>query len=127
MGFSVLLAASMEEFKKIIGFCDNSTNFVLNKDHSKIEIMAPEHKDNIEELCSKFGCLPIFVEFSLTGVDNPLMLAEKIKDNCYIKGISVLNDLPTHERDLPEKIIEIVQNSGFKGTVQSRVFVGFRD
>jgi UDP-4-amino-4,6-dideoxy-N-acetyl-beta-L-altrosamine N-acetyltransferase len=127
LGFSALLAASVEEFKKIITFCDNTANFLLNERHLKIETLAQEHKDNLEHLYTRFENLPVFAEFSLTGADDPLSLAEKIKECDYIKGISVKNDLPIHKQELPQKIITIVQDSGFKGAAQNRVFIGFRE
>jgi len=127
LGFSALLAASMERFKVIITFCDNPVNFMLNDGHSKIQSLPLELKDNMEDLSSRFDNLPIFVEFSLSGVDNPLELADKIKNCDCIKGISVKNDLPAREKELPEKIIEIMQDSGFKGSAINRVFVGFRE
>jgi RimJ/RimL family protein N-acetyltransferase len=126
-GFSALWAASMEGFKKIITFCDNSDNFMLNKNHSKIEILAPKFKDNFEELSFRFDSLPIFVQFSLTGVDNPAELTEKIANCGCIKGISVTNNLPAREVELPQKIIEIIQGSGFKGSVQNMIYVGYRE
>jgi hypothetical protein len=127
LGFSALYAASREEFKKIITFCDDSANFKLNKDHSKIEVLPPEFSGDMEELCSKFGDLPVFVEFSLTGVGDPIELTGKIRESQFIKGISVRNDLPVREQELPEKIIGIVQDAGFKGSVLNRIFVGYRD
>ena len=127
LGFSALLAVSFERFKKIITFCDNSANFMLNSNHSRIESLPQELKDNMEELCSRFDNLPIFVGFSLTGVDNPIELADKIKNCGCIKGISVKNDLQAREKELPEKIIEIMQDSGFKGSAMNRVYVGFRE
>jgi RimJ/RimL family protein N-acetyltransferase len=127
LGFSVLLAASMEVFKKTITFCDNSTNFTLSKNHTKIEILTQEHKDSMEELCRRFDNLSVFVEFSLTGVDNPLELTEKIVNNSHIKGMSVRNDLPASEKELPEKIIEMIQGSGFKGSAQNRIYIGYRE
>ena len=128
LGFSALLAASREEFKKVITFCDNSANFMLNNGHVKIEILAPELKDNMEELRLRFdNDLPVFAEFSLAGVDCPLELAEKIKNSEYIKGISAKNDLPPREKDVPEKIIEILRDSGFKGSALNRIFIGYRE
>ena len=126
MGFSALLAASIGNYKKIITFYDNSANFMLNE-HSKIEILAPGLRDNMEYLRSRFGNLPVFVEFSLTGTEEPLLLAEKIKNCEYIKGISVKNDLPAREIDLPEKIIAIINDSGFKGSALNKIFVGCRE
>ena len=126
LGFSALLAASIENFKKVITFCDNSANFMLNE-HSKIEILDQGLKDNIEELCSRFDGLPIFVEFSLTGEEDPILLTEKIKNSEYIRGVSIKNDLPPREKELAEKIVEIMKDSEFKGTALNRVFVGYRE
>ena len=127
LGFSALMAASREEFKKIITFCDNSANFTLNKGSEKIEILAPELKGNMEELRSKFGDLPVFVEFSFNGVEDPLELAEKIKNSEYIKGISAKNNLPFREKELAGEIIGIIQESGFKGSALNRIFVGYKE
>ncbi|MCL1875257.1 MAG: GNAT family N-acetyltransferase [Synergistaceae bacterium] len=127
LGFSALLAASMEEFKKVLTFCDNSANFMLNKYHSKIELLVQGHAGKLEDLCLRFDSLPIFVEFSLSGVDDPLQLTEKIRECGQIKGISIKNDLPIHEKELPQKIIEIVQDSGFRGSAMSRIFTGIRE
>ena len=127
MGFSALYAASMDSFKRIITFCDNTANFMLNEGRSKIEILDQEHKDNMENLRSNLDGLPVFAEFSLLGVENPLELAEKINNSGYIKGISVRNNLPAHEVELPEKIAEIIENSEFKGSIVNKVFVGYRE
>ena len=126
IGFSALQAASIYNFKKVITFCDNSANFMLNE-HSKIEVLAKEYVDNIENLRSRFDNLPVFVMFSLAGTKDPLILAERIKNSEYIKGISVKNDLPEYEKELPEKIIETMKDSGFKGSVYNKVFIGYRE
>ena len=122
IGFSALHAASIGNFKKVITFCDNSANFMLNE-HSKIEVLAQEYADNMENLRSRFDNLPVFVLFSLAGTEDPLLLAERIKNSEYIKGISVRNNLPVHEKELPEKIIETMKDSGFKGAVFNKVFI----
>ena|GEM_PF-4926295 len=127
LGFSALRAASMEEFKKIITFCDNSINFMLNVNHSKIEVLSPEQRDNFEELSKKLDNLQIFADYSLSGVDNPLELTQKIVNCDFIKGISVKNDLPARDKEIPQKIIEMIQDCGFKGAAQSSAFVGFRE
>lgn len=127
LGFSTMLAASMEEFKKAYTVCDNSVNFMLNKFSTKIEILSQEHVCNLENMSSKFDNLSIFVEFSLAGVEDPLQLVEKIRVCEYIKGISVKNDLPMREKELPQRIIEIVQDSGFEGSAMNRIFTGIRE
>jgi len=127
-GFSALLAAYREKFKKIITFCDNSANFMLNESRSKIKILPLDHRGNMEELHSKFDDnMPVFVEFSLTGVEDPIELLEKIQKSEYIKGISVKNNFPVYEKELPEKIIEMIQDSGFNGSILGRIFVGYRE
>ena len=127
LGFSALRAASINEFKKVITFCDNSINFALNANRPKIEVLAQEHKDNFEEISSRLDNLMAFADYSLSGVDNPLELTEKIVNYPFIKGISVKNDLTVREQELPRKIIEMIQDYGFKGTTQSNAFVGFRE
>jgi len=127
LGFSALRAASIAEFKKVITFFDNTTNFMLNENRPKIEILSPELFDNFDELKRRLDNLLIFADYSLSGVDNPLEFTEKIVNCDFIKGISVKNDLPPREQELPRKIIGIIQDCGFKGAAQSSAFVGFRE
>lgn len=123
LGLSSLLAAGRDEIERVFCLESASTNLIFNPERAeKIEII-PDGINPLEKISHEET---LFVEFSLSGVDDALASVKEIKGAANVKGISMLNNWDK-EKELPQKAFEAIEEAGFKGTPYYGVFIGWRE
>lgn len=122
-GLSSLLAAKYQNIEKIFCFESASSNIEFNPEFAEKFEIIPDGAKAWEKISDDTSLL---VEVSLAGVDDPLALISEIKDS-KVSGVSVLNNAPSSEKELPQKVISVIEEAGFKGTASYKVFIGWRE